>query len=193
MKGFITKALLAGSACLAATAVGCVTYRDLVDPCYPQRYNYQARQETLAAFAPQVENGHILDQTVWNYHFEANTAKLTVGGQQHLNYLARRRPAPDPMVYVQTAQDVTYDPAAPEKLAASRNKLDSERVQAVERYLKAQTEGRGLTFQVAVHDPNEVGVPAAGQAAAIGKMYTSMTGSLGGGGGGGGGGSMGGK
>ena len=70
--------------------------------------------------APQVSNGHVLDQTVWNYDFEPGTDKLTGGGLEHLAYLARRRPQPDPMVYLQTAQDVAYDPASPDKLAATR-------------------------------------------------------------------------
>ena len=74
-------------------------YRDLVDPCYPERYNYQARQEVVASYTPQVQNGHVLDQTVWNYDFEAGTDRLTGGGLEHLAYLARRRPQPDPVVY----------------------------------------------------------------------------------------------
>src|SRR5438876_1161430 len=100
MKGLIKKGVTA--ACLTgglAVAGGCDTYRNLVDPCYPERYEYAARQEVQAAFAPQVYNGHVLDQTVWNYHFEPGEAKLTKGGQEHLVYLARRRPCPDGTIY----------------------------------------------------------------------------------------------
>src|SRR3954447_10228040 len=60
---------------------------DLYDCCYPQRYWYQARQEVRAALAPQVQNGHVLDQTVWNWDFEPGTGKLTDGGLAHLAYL----------------------------------------------------------------------------------------------------------
>src|SRR5438309_2350326 len=109
MKGFITTKLAAGIMAGVALSGGCETYRSIVDPCYPQRYEYAARQEVLAAIAPQINNGHVLDQTVWNYHFEAGTDKLTPGGLEHLAYLARRRPTPDPVVYVQTAQDIAYD------------------------------------------------------------------------------------
>src|SRR4051794_34307779 len=111
MKGLITSAILC---CAAAGLTGCYGYRDLVDPCYPERYEYAARQEVKAALAPQVQNGHVLDQTVWNYHFEPGTDRLNQGGLDHLAHLARRRPAPDPVIYLQTAQpDVVYDPAAP--------------------------------------------------------------------------------
>src|SRR5436190_5624671 len=115
MKGFIPKGVTA--LCLTsglALGGGCHDYRDLVDPCYPERYEYAARQEVHGALAPQVNNGHVLDQTLWNYHFEAGTDKLTPGGMQHLAYLARRRPAPDCIVYLQTAQDLPYDPATPD-------------------------------------------------------------------------------
>src|SRR5258708_39055153 len=98
MNGFITRSLsvavMAGG--LAASG-GCLPrYHDVVDPCYPDRYNYAARQEVVAGFAPQVQNGHILDQTVWNFYFDAGSDKLNPGGMDKLEQLARRRPAPDP-------------------------------------------------------------------------------------------------
>src|SRR5438552_461220 len=111
MNGFLKKSATAWLTGAGLAGVGCYSYRDLVDPCYPDRYNYAAKQEVKEAFAPQMQNGHILDQTVWNYHFEAGTAKLTPGGMDYLAYLARRRPAPDPVIYLQVAQDVVYDPA----------------------------------------------------------------------------------
>src|SRR5258708_5901491 len=110
MNGVIRNVVLAlCSAGGLAAAQGCYHYRDVVDPCYPQRYENAARQEVNGAFAPQVNNGHVLDQTVWTYYFEAGTDRLTPGGQEHLAYLARRRPYPDPVIYLQTAQDVTWD------------------------------------------------------------------------------------
>ena len=81
------------------------------DTCWLERYSYQARQSEMQIFAAQVNNGHVLDQTVYAYHFEPGSDRLTKGGQEHLAYLARRRPQPDPKVYLQTAQDVAYDPA----------------------------------------------------------------------------------
>jgi len=68
MKGFIRTAVLSCAA--AAGGLGCYGYRDIVDPCWPERYNHAAQMEVKGALAPQVLNGHVLDQTVWNYHFE---------------------------------------------------------------------------------------------------------------------------
>jgi hypothetical protein len=171
---------------------GCDAYRNLVDPCYPDRYTYQARQETNAAFAPQVNNGRVLDQTVWNHHFEVATDKLNAAGLDKLSYLARRRPMPDYVVYLQTAQDVPYDASAPDKFAAQRSELDNRRIKAIETYLNATTAGRGVAFTVVVHDPSDVSLPATplgGDGRTLGsvqKMYLSFQGTLAAPGGGGG-------
>ena len=93
MKGLISRA--AAVLCLAAglgSFTGCGTYRDCVDPCWPERYNSVARHSTNELCANQVNNGHILNQTVWNHHFEAGTDRLTPGGLDHLGYLSRVRP-----------------------------------------------------------------------------------------------------
>ncbi len=190
MKGFIAKTVTAVS--FSGVALGMVNgcyYRDLVDPCYPQRYEYAARMEVNQSFAPQVRNGHILEQTVWNIEFEPGTPRLTPGGMDHLAYLARRRPAPDTAIYLQIAQppDIVYDPKAPDKYAEARAKLDNERVQAIQNYLAAETSGRNLTFSVVLHDPAEVGIAAIPVQRSITAMQAASGGilsrqSLGGGG-----------
>jgi hypothetical protein len=158
MKGFIRKAAAVLCCAAGAGGLGCYTYHDLVDPCYPERYNFQARKEVVASYSPQIQNGHVLDQTVWNYDFEAGTDKLTGGGLEHLAYMARRRPAPDTTVYLQTAQDVAYDSAKPDDLGAKRQDIDAKRVVAIQKFLNAQTGGRRGEFTVLIHDPSEVGV-----------------------------------
>lgn len=158
MNGNLRKALAALCLTGGLTAVGgCYTYRELVDPCYPERYNYVARQSVNGHFAPQVSNGHILEQTVWNYHFDRGRDRLNAAGEEHLLHLARRRPAPDPMIYLATAQDIAYAPATPDELPKRRRDLDARRRTSIEKYLAAQTADRHLTFQVVVHDPAEVG------------------------------------
>ena len=112
MNGFV-KATVAGL-CLGTgfTLVGCAEYRQVVDPCWPDRYNAEARRSVRETFGAQAHNGHVLDQTVWNFHFEVDprtgvtTDKLNAAGMEHLKYLARRLPTPDPNLYLQTAQDV---------------------------------------------------------------------------------------
>ncbi len=154
MKGLINTIAIALCCAAVSEAVGGLPDR-CVDPCYPMRYGFMARQAVNAAMAPQVLNGHVLDQTVWNYYFEPGTDKLTTGGLERLAYLARRRPCPDPVLYLQTAQDLVYDHLAPELLAQNRQILDGRRIAAVQAYLTAQTAGRPIPFQVVLHDPSE--------------------------------------
>jgi hypothetical protein len=179
MKGFsktwLTAAGLAGA---LAGAQGCDVYRNLADPCYPERYEFASEVEENAAFRPQVINGHVLDQTVWNYQFEYGTDRLTPGGLDHLAYLARRRPAPDPTIYLQTAQDVIYDPAAPAKFSEVRATLDNKRIQAIQNYLTAETAGRPVSFTVLVHDPAVPSVAAAAMGISIAKMNAAYQGSM---------------
>jgi hypothetical protein len=178
MKGLIRNSTAAWCLGGLALAVGCDPYRDVVDPCWPERYEFAARQEVNSAMAPQIHNGHVLDQTVWNYQFEPGSDKLTPGGMEHLTYLARRRPCPDPVVYVQTAQDIGYDPAAPERFTEARFTLDNKRIQAVQNYLTAQTAGRHVHFEVVVHDPAEVGLAATPVGITIQRMYSGFQGNL---------------
>ena len=160
MKGFIrqTTAVFAFGSFLLA-GVGCYHYRELVDPCWPERYNSMARQSVRDIQNAQADKGHALDQTIWNYHFEidrktgAPTDRLNPMGIEHLKYLSRKLPAPDPQLYLQNAQDVPYaNNVAPEKLVEQRNQLNNRRAQAIERFLATQTVGRAATYQVAVHD-----------------------------------------
>jgi MraZ protein len=115
----------------------------------------------IAVPPTQVPNGHLLDQTVWNWMFEPHSDKLTVAGQEHLTHFLRLRPGPDPCVYVATAgpDDLPKcDPAGP-TVEEQRKALDARRVKAVEAYLTSQEPGRNRTFQVVVHDPAEACSP----------------------------------
>jgi hypothetical protein len=180
MKGFIARAVGGlGLACGGLTAgAGCYGYKDLVDPCYPERYWYSSRELVREHLAPQVNNGHVLDQTVWNYHFEPGRAVLTPGGMEHLAYLARRRPCPDPTIYLQVAQDIPYDPGASDQFVELRNKLDADRIVAIQNYLSAQTAGRGVAFAVVRHDPADVGMSAVPAGVSIRQMQATAQGNL---------------
>lgn len=193
MNGFIRKsgtaAYLIGGLSLLA---GCYRYGEIVDRCYPQRYNWQAQQEVCEALAPQVNNGHVLDQTVWNWHFERGSSNLTLVGINHLQYLIRRRPQPDPCIYIAAAHDILYNSEAPADLyVQARSKLDQSRVESVQKFVSAETAGRGLTFQVLVHDPAEkyLGAgPVQSQISGTTGYNRAFVGSRSAGGGGGGGG-----
>src|SRR5205823_233764 len=142
MNGFIKRTLaalcLGGLAALAGCCGDKPRLCDCYDNCWLQRYSYQADSSINATFGAQVNNGHVLDQTVMTYHFKAGTDELTPGGILHLTYLAARRPMPDPKIYLQTAQDVVYDPAAPDKYVAARGELNGKRVEAIQRFLNAE-------------------------------------------------------
>jgi hypothetical protein len=184
MKGFINgRALLAGLCGLTLAGLsGCYGYHDLVDPCYPVRYEVMSRHELNDAFVPQINNGHVLDQTVWNFYFEPGTDRLTAGGLEKLSYLARRRPTPDCTIWLQTAEDVIYDPAVPNRLVETRVELDNHRREAILKYLSAETAGRAVAFQVIVHDPADAGF----MADPLGRSAAAMHGRFGGGATGGG-------
>src|SRR5262249_23209260 len=92
--------------------------------------------------------------------------------------LARRRPAPDPVVYVQTAQDINYDPANADKFTQARKDLDQKRADAVQKYLLAYAGPRGLSFQVLVHDPGDVGMSAIPAAQSIQRSNAAAVGTL---------------
>lgn len=177
MKGLISKAAAVLCGVGAMAGAGCLEH-DCKDPCYPQRYNYMARQSVNAAMAPQVQNGHVLDQTVWNYYFEPGSDKLTTGGLERLAYLARRRPCPDTVLYLQTAQDVVYDQTVPEKMVETRQTLDGKRIAAVQAYLTAQTAGRPTQFQIYVHDPAEPSLSSTAVNGSVAKMYYRFMGGL---------------
>src|SRR5688572_8563886 len=101
MNGFIRKTM--AGLCLTtgvASLTGCYCYRQLVDPCWPERYNYTSRHSVNDTFGAQAHNGHVLDQTIWSYMFEVDvdlekktnkpTDRLSPAGQEHLKYLVRR-------------------------------------------------------------------------------------------------------
>jgi hypothetical protein len=181
MKGIVTKALAGAALAGGLTAGGCETYQKCVDPCWPERYNNTARREVISAFAPQVQNGHILDQTIYNYQFETGTDRLTDSGRDQLDTLVRRRPVPDPRIFLATARDVGYEPANPDAYKTAQDNLNNLRSIAIQKYLGAQTGGRPMQFEVVVHDPMPVGEAADPANRSIRLNHNSTAGSLAGG------------
>lgn len=151
MKGFIKQTAVVS--CFGAavfTLLGCTHYRNLVDPCWPERYTSIARQSVRDMHGAQEAQGHMLDQTVWNYHFRADgkgdgTAILNEGGEEFLRNIARRQPHPDFNLWLQYPHDV--------KDAAQRNNLIEMRKTAIRNFLTTHTlVGNGAGYHIAVHD-----------------------------------------
>lgn len=176
---------LAGGGVVTTGCGGGEHYRNLVDVCEYDRHNAQARQEAIMAINPQVQNGQVLDQTIWNFDFDPGTDKLNPTGQDKLLQIVRRRPAPDSRIFLATARDLAYDPAHPEQYGEETRELDAKRAAAIQKYLGAMTAGRPMAFQVDVHDPNpEIGHYAETVLRAFRALGYGATGSSGSGGGG---------
>lgn len=179
MKGFIRRA--AASVCLGAGAlsvVGCTQYRAHVDPCWPERYDFESKTNIKNTFDAQCANGHMFDQMLWNYDFERDkngnpTDVLTPGGEARLKYIMRRRPIPDGRLYLQTANDL---PPTVElgQYVEKRQDVDAARIAAVQKYLGTMMAGRAMpvAWEVAVIDPPTVGLPAT----VVGGAPTGATG-----------------
>ena len=158
---------------LSLTITGCFGYRDVVDPYYPKRYNVDARNSVRASLAPQVSNGNVLDQTVWDFHFETGKPELNAMGKDHLKRLARRRPAAQEVIFLQVAQN-------PDENANNKelNKARSENIKAY--MIKISQDKVHPEFQVVLHDPAEVsgsGIEAAriinGKQSGVSGIFTN--------------------
>lgn len=151
-------------------------YRDYVDPSWPERYNSVARQEVVAPFATQVNNGHVLNQTIYNWYFEPGTDKLNDAGIQKLDSLARTRPGLDPRVYLQTARDLPATPDTIARLSADRTELDARRAAMVQKYMASQPGAPAV--EVSIHDPVVPSIEAPFGGAAYRGMVNGYRGGL---------------
>ena len=134
---------------LSLTFTGCFGYRDVVDPYYPKRYNVDARNSVRTALAPQVSNGNVLDQTVWDFHFESGKPELNAMGKDHLKRLARRRPVAQEVIFLQVAQNPDEN--------VNNKELNKARSENIKTYItKISQDKVHPEFQVVLHDPAEV-------------------------------------
>lgn len=158
---------------LSLTITGCFGYRDVVDPYYPKRYNVDARNSVRTALAPQVSNGNVLDQTVWDFHFETGKPELNAMGKDHLKRLARRRPAAQEVIFLQVAQNLDEN--------ANNKELNKVRSENIKAYMtKISQDKVHPEFQVVLHDPAEVsgsGIEAAriinGKQSGVSGIFTN--------------------
>jgi hypothetical protein len=162
MNGFRSSSWLAGclAACAAVTGCHYASYNDIVDPCWPERYNCMARSEVTTPLGTQASNGLVLDQTVWAYHFREGKEELNDMGKEHLKRLARRRPGPVPEVFLQSAGA----------------EMDGKRLKVVTDYMA--TLRPDVPFRVAVHNPSSVGLNGLEATTAIGAHFGSAVGSI---------------
>ena len=154
---------------LSLTITGCFGYRDVVDPYYPKRYNVDARNSVRACLAPQVSNGNVLDQTVWDFHFETGKPELNAMGKDHLKRLARRRPAAQEVIFLQVAQNPDEN--------ANNKELNKARSENIKTYMTKISEDKvHPDFQVVLHDPAEVSGSGIEAARIINGKQSGVTG-----------------
>jgi hypothetical protein len=143
MNGFIKRS--AAVLCLGAglfTLIGCHAYNNIVDPCWPERYNFEARGSVRDMHNAQAYKGHILNQTVWSDDFEGD--KLKQSAKAKLQYISHREPTAAVMkVFLQSAD--IEDPAKREGMNAQRRKV-------MLAYLETQrAPGQNTLYEVDVH------------------------------------------
>jgi hypothetical protein len=137
----------------------------------------------VAPFAQQVVNGHVLNQTIWNYYFEFGTDTLSPAGIEKLTSIARVRPGPDPKLYIQTARDI---PASvdPLKIPDVRADLDAKRAVSIQKYLASQPAfGGAVAYEVFVHDAATPGLNAEMASSAYRGSFRGYAGGIASGGG----------
>ena len=111
-RNVLTKTAWAGALLGMLSVTGCYgTFHEVVDPCYPERYNCKAREEVNDLRNVQVQNGLMYEQTMFVQHFNPASETLHPGGVAHLQRLANRRPAPESVIYLQTAQNTRRKPS----------------------------------------------------------------------------------
>lgn len=149
-------------------SVGCVhrtgstgdgAHGNWIDPSWPDRYNYAARQAVIAPFAQQVANGHFINQVVWNWYFEPGTDTLNGAGMEKLDSIARSTPNPDTKLFIQTSRDLGVTPDNMAKVGALRDDLTARRAAAVQRYMATQP-GPTVVYEISVVDMPTPGVYA---------------------------------
>mgnify|MGYP007071090233 CR=1 FL=1 len=96
LRNVMTKTAWAGALLGVLSVTGCYgTFHEIVDPCYPERYNCKAREAVHNLTATQIQNGLMYEQTMFVHHFNPSESSLNAGGVAHLQRLANRRPAPE--------------------------------------------------------------------------------------------------
>jgi hypothetical protein len=172
----ITTTAWAGALLGVLSITGCYgTFHEVVDPCYPERYNCKAREAVAEARQMQIQNGLMYEQTLYAHHFNPGEGLLNPGGVSHLSRLANRRPAAETTIYLQTAQNsYDLDYKKPEEYANKRKELDEKRKTEIVNFLKQ--ERPDLTFTVVVSNPAKLGMSGAEGGASIRDIRSSSRG-----------------
>jgi hypothetical protein len=151
-------------------------WRNAVDPAWPERYNYAARESVLAPFAQQVANGHFMEQTLWNWYFEPGSDRLTSAGIEKLESLARH--SNDTKIYLQTANDLPLTPDNADRIVQLRDELTMRRAASAQKFLTSHL-GAPTNYEFAVHNAPTAGIYSAFPVNAFRNVRLGYTGQIG--------------
>jgi hypothetical protein len=156
-------------------------------PPWPEVPTRLARNAVLTPFQMQAQNGMMLDQTLWNFHFIVVTDdkgkvteadELSPSGMALLDRLARRYVDTGCVfnLYLQTGRDVPYNPEKVHEMLRERAERDQKRVLSIGAYLAANWPG--VPGSVHVYDPNMPGLRAIEAVQAVQEMWRGARGAL---------------
>lgn len=154
----LASCLSVGTVCGVACLAGCATTGDCHPVYSPDEYTEAARYSLNHAFELQANNGQVLDQTIWNYHFYEDSEELRPAGRAFLDRMANYYPLRCSGLFLQSAHDITLKPYNVESYFVRRQELNALRVKSVTEYLQLAAPGNSLALQI--HDKPPVGLPS---------------------------------
>src|SRR5262245_8450230 len=117
---------------LAGTAAGQNPKFYKLHNCYwPQPYIEATRMAVREPFVIQAQNGLMLEQTIWNYHFEYGTDRLHPSCVAFLDRMSRRPAEPVLQLFLQTARDIRFFAERPKDYKKDQADLNTRRIKAV--------------------------------------------------------------
>ena len=155
----LSSSLSVCAACGIACLAGCATTCDH-HPQYARQEFIQAAQSSLnRAFELQANNGQVLDQTIWNYHFYEDLEDLRPSGRAFLDRIAYLYPLRCSGLFLQSAHDIEITgPNSVDAYFERRQELNALRMKTVTEYLQRVAPGNTLAVQI--HDKPPVGLPS---------------------------------
>ncbi len=144
-----------------ACGLACLTVHSAFakDPCLVYRPRVLTRSSRCSV-TQILEREHaealVLAQTLWNHHFEQDSAELRASGRAHLDRLARRYPFGNMELSIQSAHDFRFNDDNHAAYFKHRSELDAARTKAVADYLQMVLPENPVAIQI--HDRPPVGI-----------------------------------
>jgi hypothetical protein len=157
----VTSALRFIGITTTACGLACFTIQTVLakDPCLiyrPRTLTRSSRCSVTQILQREHTEALVLAQTLWNHHFEQDSAELRASGRAHLDRLARRYPFGNLEVSIQSAHDFRFTDDDHEAYFKHRRDLDAARTKAVADYLQKVLPQNAVAIHI--HDRPPVGI-----------------------------------